>query len=1079
MNSTLPKAFKLARLRLGGVAILVLLRATNACAQNSQVFFDPDGNLLLEMAEASAPPQIIGQPQMQVVQPGATATFSVVALDPSGLSYQWLFSGTNLPGQTSDALQISNVSSNNQGYYSVVLGNSSGSATSSPAPLWIDSRGCGMPDWWQFYYFSNLNQNASADFDGDGVSNLQEFLDGTNPTNAASARFRLSIINLGSVVTATPNFLSYSNGATVSLSANGIPPYNFRGWGGDVSGTNNPVTLTMTNNKTIYAYAGAFTLTWTNSSSGDWNTAANWSPNFVPDPSDNVLITSSVTVSSSNSIECGSITLGAPGSSPTLSVSGNLTLGGPSYWVSSTINCTGTLTISNVMNWTAGTMGGAGTTIIAPGATLNAAANPYTLTLSCTLENAGTVLWTGVGINMNSAVVTNCPGALFLVQNSTSINASSSRFDNAGTFRKNASPGTTTLSGLNFNNYGLVDLQTGTLQCTGSFTNSGSVNLAPGTTNLISGGGLATGPFAAPAGALVALTGNSLTPPFTLLPGAQLNGFGTYQLNGATVNFNTDITVQNLDLLITLGGIPATLNGTGTLTISNVMNWISGSMGGTGTTTIAPGATLNATANPYTLGLSRTLKNAGTMLWTGVGISLSSAVLTNCPGALILAQNSASLSATSSRFDNAGTFRKNVSQGTTTLAALNFNNYGLVDLQTGTLQCAGSFTNSGSVNLAPGTTNLISGGGLATGPFKAPATALVDWTGSGVSTAFTLSSGVQLNGAGVYRMDGATVNFDTDLGVQNLDLISTGVGNPPTLTGSGILTISNVMNWTQGTMSGSGLTIIAPGATLNAAANPYTLSLSRSLENAGTVLWTGVGISLNSAVLTNCPGALFLVQNSASLNATSSRFDNAGTFRKTVGPDATTLYLPFNNYGTVDLRLGALTANGGYNSAPNALLNCVLGGTSAGTNYGQLQVAGAVTLNGGLSVILANGFVPATNNAFVVVTAGTRNGTFANFYYPSNAATMQLSNTPSSVIVQVTGVAPVPPLLLTPAISSSNVLLTWTAIPNATYRLEFNPNLAPSNWSALSGDVTSSNNFASKLDLLTPSNRFYRLRLLP
>jgi len=1043
------------------MAALFLLFTTLAEAQNSQFLYDPPGNLLSQTTETIAPPQIIGQPQMQVVQPGATATFSVVALDTSGVSYQWLFSGTNLAGQTSDALQISNVSTNNQGYYSVVLVNSSGSVTSSPAPLWIDSRGCGMPDWWQLYYFGNLTQNASADFDGDGVSNLQEFLDGTNPTNVASARFRLSIINFGSFVTATPNLLSYSNGVTVSLSATAIAPFTFRGWGGDLSGTNNPVTLTVTNNKTVFAYAGAFTITWTNGSSGDWNTASNWSPNLVPDPSDEVLITSSVTVSSSNSIECAGLTLGAPGFPATLAISGNLTLDGPSYWV-------------------AGTMSGSGSTIVRPAATLTFD-NPSTVYLSGrTLENDGTILWAGAtDITLTSAVISNAPAAVLVVQNAANLNGSSARLDNAGLFSKSGSPGTTTLN-VPFNNLGSVDIQNGTLLCGTSFTNSGNVSVEPGATNNLSGGGSATGPFTAAAGALVAWTGNSLTPPFTLMPGAQLNGSGTYQLDGSTVNFNTDITVQNLDLLLTIGGTPATLSGTGTLTISNVMNWTAGTMSGTGTTIIAPGATLNIAANPYTLGLSRSLENAGTVLWTGVGINVSSAVLTNCPGALFLAQSSASLTANSSRFDNAGTFRKNVSQGTTSLSGLSFNNYGLVDLQSGTLQCTGSFTNSGSVNLAPGTTNLISGGGLATGPFSAPATALVDWTGNTFTPAFTLSSGVQLNGAGVYRLDGSTVNFNTDLGVQNLDLVTTGGGNSPTLTGSGNLTISNVMNWTQGTMSGSGLTIIAPGATFNIAANPYTLGLSRSLENAGTVLWTGVGINVSSAVLTNCPGAVFNAQNAASLTGSSARFDNAGIFRKSINPGTTTFSgLGFSNYAIVDLQAGVLALNSGFSALPAALLNCALGGTLAGTNYGQLQVAGTVTLAGSLSVVLTNGFLPATNNTFTVLTAGSRNGTFANFYYPSNVLALQLSNAPSAVIVQVAGVAIPRPLLLTPTISGSNVMLTWTAFSNVTYRVQFNPNLAPSNWSALAGDVTSSNNFASKLDTLTPSNRFYRLQVLP
>jgi hypothetical protein len=224
------------------------------------------------------------------------------------------------------------------------------------------------------------------------------------------------------------------------------------------------------------------------------------------------------------------------------------------------------------------------------------------------------------------------------------------------------------------------------------------------------------------------------------------------------------------------------------------------------------------------------------------------------------------------------------------------------------------------------------------------------------------------------------------------------------------------------------------------------------LENGGTILWTGGIINLTSSpVLTNREGALFETQGAGSLSAVSgiTRFDNAGTFRKSVNTGTTTVgpFVGFNNYGTVELRSGILAANGGYTSTANALLSCAIGGTNVGTGYGRLQVAGAVTLNGALSVDLTNGYFPTTGDSFTVLTAGTHSGTFANFYYPSNAVTMQLSNTANSVIVSVSAVLVVPPpILLSPVLSGSNVLLTWTAISNTTYRLEFNPDLNPSNW---------------------------------
>ena len=91
---------------------------------------------------------------------------------------------------------------------------------------------------------------------------------------------------------------------------------------------------------------------------------------------------------------------------------------------------------------------------------------------------------------------------------------------------------------------------------------------------------------------------------------------------------------------------------------------------------------------------------------------------------------------------------------------------------------------------------------------------------------------------------------------------------------------------------------------------------------------------------------------------------------------------------------------------------------------------------------------------------------------------MQLSNTPTSVIVRASAVNVPRPVLLTPQIAGSNINLSWTAVSNFTYRLEFNPSLNPSNWNPVPGDVTAFGNSAAKLDLLTPSNHFYRVRVL-
>jgi len=303
--------------------------------------------------------------------------------------------------------------------------------------------------------------------------------------------------------------------------------------------------------------------------------------------------------------------------------------------------------------------------------------------------------------------------------------------------------------------------------------------------------------------------------------------------------------------------------------------------------------------------------------------------------------------------------------------------------------------------------------------------------------------------------------------------------------GNQMVTVLNQMNWTGGTMSGVGRTVISAGATLNIG-NTVTLAGGRTLDNGGTVLWTVGSIAVGTTVvMTNRPGALFEVRNSAGLNYSGlvgSRFDNAGTFRKSVSTGTTTVFngMTFNNFNRVEIQTGILTANGGYGSKTNAVLHCSLSGTNAGTGYGRLQVAGTVALAGALNVSFVNGFQPARNDSFTLVTAGTRTGAFASFIYPSNSVTMLLSNTPTAIVVRVTDVlSGGEPVLLTPEFLGSDIRLTWTAVSNINYRVEFNSDSTLTNWISLAGDVLSLSNKAAKLDSMTSSNRFYRVRVLP
>jgi uncharacterized protein YpmS len=81
------------------------------------------------------PPVIAIQPLSQTVAQGLNASLSVTASGTEPLSYQWIFSGTNLAGATTSVLVLTNLQATNAGSYTVVVTNSAGSITSAPAML--------------------------------------------------------------------------------------------------------------------------------------------------------------------------------------------------------------------------------------------------------------------------------------------------------------------------------------------------------------------------------------------------------------------------------------------------------------------------------------------------------------------------------------------------------------------------------------------------------------------------------------------------------------------------------------------------------------------------------------------------------------------------------------------------------------------------------------------------------------------------------------------------------------------------------------------------------------------------------
>jgi hypothetical protein len=63
--------------------------------------------------------------------------------------------------------------------------------------------------------------------------------------------------------------------------------------------------------------------------------------------------------------------------------------------------------------------------------------------------------------------------------------------------------------------------------------------------------------------------------------------------------------------------------------------------------------------------------------------------------------------------------------------------------------------------------------------------------------------------------------------------------------------------------------------------------------------------------------------------------------------------------------------------------------------------------------------------------------------------------------------------------SPTDVVITWNSVSNGNYRVQYKPLLSATNWTDLIGDVTATGSTASKNDILTSTNRFYRVQVLP
>ncbi len=668
----------------------------------------------------------------------------------------------------------------------------------------------------------------------------------------------------------------------------------------------------------------AATITWNNPSGGSWQTAANWQPAQVPGAADTALITlaGTYTVTLANNVTVSQLTLGAASGTQTLTLAGQ-TLDATG---SGTVAANGALTIQS------GALKGSFT--IASGGILTFASGAQKALYQLNLVNHGTVRWLGGNLGLGStptSIFTNT-GLWEISADDTlyqGIGGPAPQFVNTGTLRKVAGAGTTSISSIRFDNSGLVEAQTGTIQ----------FNSMDG---LILGG-----TFTAAGGATVQLGSGTFTE-----NGAVFNGTGNRRMNGGTLTLVTDkiegLSLNGGDIKIgpafqAAGAISdLAVNGStlvGTNQVAGVLTFTAG--GAEGKLTVLPaGRVVFAGGGAKTL-YRLDFINQGTVQWSGGNLTLGATPTTALSNAGLWeisgdASMSQGIGGPTPQFVNTGTLRKLGGAGATSISSIHFENLGTVEIASGTLQF-----NSAEATRLGGTFAAASSGAVlnfASGTF--------------------VENGAVFGGAGHARLSGGTLTLVRDR-MSGLALTGGDIKIEPTFQASGSITNliiagstlvgTNIVTGSLTLQAGGieGKLTVAPGGTLLFSGSGQKTAYRARLINQGTVRWLGGNIGLGATPTSFIANeGLWEIAGDDTLYQTiggpDPEFANSGTLRKISG-SGTTLFssLVFINTGLVQAQSGTIQFS--------SMSDAVLGGTFTSETGAVIQFAGGTFIeNGGV-----------------------------------------------------------------------------------------------------------------------------------
>jgi hypothetical protein len=521
------------------------------------------------------------------------------------------------------------------------------------------------------------------------------------------------------------------------------------------------------------------------------------------------------------------------------------------------------------------------------------------------------------------------------------------------------------------------------------------------------------------------------------------NAAGTIEVNGATsaVQFVNNVTIQAGTLTTANNGVlgvptgnSMTLDGStagiltnaGTFTIAD-----NGTVTVLGTINNTGAIQINAVSNNTFMSINGpvSLTGAGTVTLSSAGAVKATinaacscgAVLTNVGNVIqgfgVIGENGLPVI-------NQGTIDANNAAGPLFVNPGTLTNQGLIEATAGGSMQLPSATipNNGgtiSVNGATSSIELLSGTTIQGGTVT---TANNGVLGSAAETTITLdgtANALTIGAGGTFTVeDGSTTNI---LG---------------TINNLGTLLVDSTGDPTSLTIPAGAVATLTGGGTLTTTNSANTIG-GASLVNSGNVIHDLAVMDVNSFSQTS--GS---IQIAASGTATIPAFAVSGGVAQIDGTLTVSGGLSVPTGGTLS-GIGQIVSNvtstgitqGGDNPAPGILsisggaadgftqgaagaFDVVIGGTTAGTQFSQVNASGAVSLAGTLNVTLINGFTPAAGNQFTILNAASVARNFTSVNVPGltgNLAFNVVVNATSVVLTVTNSSATLVSIAVTPA----------------------------------------------------------------